>query len=384
MQVAGIKHLIKAALQDVAAVAPKSSGTSFLRTLVEAQSAAAQHTVASGETLSAICRDYLKESGASPSHRDIYAAVAKVASANGLRNPDVIRIGQRLDLSVLGASFRAAAPVTPTLSPSPSEAKAVSAAGIRPDPMAAVSQGPMEPLAPGCFPSQAALAALQPGFASLGLHEAPFAPPVPLEEATPFDGAPVLSEAAESLSGVGPLAAAGEGQSIIPASVALERVVKLMESLVEPHGKPEEGLAVNSPWSKVLGQPAHLASEFGIRCDPSTRRWVQHDGIDLATPRGTEVTPMEAGDVVYSGWQEGYGKTVIVRHDDGLETVYGHNSKLLVRTGERVSENTPLAEVGSTGRSTGPHLHFEVRRDGRAVDPIPYLASTSMDIAKAF
>ncbi|MDX9975591.1 MAG: M23 family metallopeptidase [FCB group bacterium] len=151
-----------------------------------------------------------------------------------------------------------------------------------------------------------------------------------------------------------------------------------MESLVEPLGFTKQASVGDSPWSQILGQPAHLTSEFGIRKDPFTRRWVQHEGLDLAAPEGTTVTPMRAGEVVYSGWQSGYGKMVIVRHDDGLETVYGHGSKLLVRAGERVTEDTPLAEVGSTGRSTGSHLHFEVRKDGSAVDPVPYLTAKGM------
>jgi len=77
--------------------------------------------------------------------------------------------------------------------------------------------------------------------------------------------------------------------------------------------------------------------------------------------------------VVFSGWKPGYGKTIIVRHDDGLETRYGHASKTLVKPGDRVDEGAEIALLGNTGRSTGPHLHFEVRRDGRSVDPLPYI-----------
>jgi murein DD-endopeptidase MepM/ murein hydrolase activator NlpD len=74
-----------------------------------------------------------------------------------------------------------------------------------------------------------------------------------------------------------------------------------------------------------------------------------------------------------------------VRHDDGLETVYGHNAQNLVKTGDRVEAQTVLAKVGSTGRSTGPHLHFEVRRNGTAIDPIPFLAPGPNEaLAKAY
>jgi murein DD-endopeptidase MepM/ murein hydrolase activator NlpD len=368
MQVNIINEAMRAASQNASVAAPaKPSGASFDKALDAAQAdSSTKHFVEIGENLSGICHDYLKSIGAGSNARDLQDAIAKVAAANGLQDPNRIQAGSELDLSVLGGAA-APAPATTVVAAVPAPVmrpKTPISTGIRPDPLAAVAQGPLEPLPAGITPSQAALATQ---FTALGLREAPVAPSVPLVAAK------LAEKAAEPLNGVGLLAVPGEGTSRIPAAAAIEKVVKMMESLVEPHKKPEEEIDGTSPWSQVLGGPAHLTSEFGIRRDPMTRRWVEHEGVDIAAPEGTTITPLRSGEVVYSGWQSGYGKMVVVRHDDGTETVYGHSSKLLVQTGQRVTEGTPLAEVGSTGRSTGPHLHFEVRKNGHAVDPIPYL-----------
>jgi len=98
-----------------------------------------------------------------------------------------------------------------------------------------------------------------------------------------------------------------------------------------------------------------------------------HDGIDIAAPHGTQVTAAADGEVVFVGVQSGYGKVVILRHDGGLVTVYAHNSQILVREGARVRQGEPVAKVGQTGRTTGPHLHFEVRQGVKPRDPLLYL-----------
>ncbi len=98
-----------------------------------------------------------------------------------------------------------------------------------------------------------------------------------------------------------------------------------------------------------------------------------HDGIDIAAPHGTPVTAAADGEVVFVGVQSGYGKVVILRHDGGLVTVYAHNSEILVREGARVRQGEPVARVGQTGRTTGPHLHFEVRQGVKPRDPLLYL-----------
>lgn len=98
-----------------------------------------------------------------------------------------------------------------------------------------------------------------------------------------------------------------------------------------------------------------------------------HDGIDIAAPEGTPVRAVESGEVIYSDQLHGYGNLVIVRHAGSLVTVYAHNRENDVREGQSVSLGDKIAEVGSTGNATAPHLHFEVRRDNVAEDPLNYL-----------
>jgi murein DD-endopeptidase MepM/ murein hydrolase activator NlpD len=98
-----------------------------------------------------------------------------------------------------------------------------------------------------------------------------------------------------------------------------------------------------------------------------------HDGVDLAAPLGTPIQTAAAGTVLYAGEQKGYGLIAIVEHPDGLVTLYAHNRDLRVKTGQRVRDGQVIATVGESGRTSGPHLHFEVRSDGRPVDPLLYL-----------
>lgn len=98
-----------------------------------------------------------------------------------------------------------------------------------------------------------------------------------------------------------------------------------------------------------------------------------HSGIDIAVPYGTAVKASDGGKVTYSGWMSGYGYLVIITHDNGVKTYYGHNSSLCVSVGERVYQGQTIAKAGSTGRSTGNHCHFEVRVNGSAINPYNYL-----------
>jgi murein DD-endopeptidase MepM/ murein hydrolase activator NlpD len=110
-----------------------------------------------------------------------------------------------------------------------------------------------------------------------------------------------------------------------------------------------------------------LYGRYGVRAG---RR---HDGIDIAAPEGTVVGAAAAGTVIYAGEQSGYGHIVILKHDAGLVTLYAHNARVLVREGARVKRGDPIARVGQTGRTTGPHLHFEVRDGTRPRNPLLYL-----------
>jgi murein DD-endopeptidase MepM/ murein hydrolase activator NlpD len=94
-----------------------------------------------------------------------------------------------------------------------------------------------------------------------------------------------------------------------------------------------------------------------------------HHGIDIAAPEGTSIHPVRGGEVTFSGSQQGYGNVVVVDHGDGSVTKYAHNRANRVAAGDRVETDTVIAEVGSTGRSTGPHLHFEARYEGKKIHP---------------
>ncbi|RCX19038.1 septal ring factor EnvC (AmiA/AmiB activator) [Fontibacillus phaseoli] len=120
---------------------------------------------------------------------------------------------------------------------------------------------------------------------------------------------------------------------------------------------------------------ARLSSGYGSRIHPITGKKKTHTGIDLAAPQGTDIHAAEGGVVIVAEWWSGYGNTVIIDHGDNVWTLYGHirNGGIKVEKGQKVKKGEKIAEVGSTGNSTGPHCHFEVRIDGKPVDPMPYL-----------
>lgn len=117
-----------------------------------------------------------------------------------------------------------------------------------------------------------------------------------------------------------------------------------------------------------------ITSGFGNRYDPFTRRRARHTGIDIAAPRGTPILASAGGRVRFAGYRAAYGNTVEIDHGNGLVTRYAHAARVLVRPGQVVLPRQPLALVGSTGRSTGPHLHFEVLRRGVYLEPRRFLA----------
>jgi len=114
-------------------------------------------------------------------------------------------------------------------------------------------------------------------------------------------------------------------------------------------------------------QQGVVSSGFGIR------NGAMHSGVDIAAPVGTPVLAADGGLVIFSGTLHGYGNTVIIRHDDEYATVYGHNARNLVSEGARVTRGQEIGEIGRSGRTTGANLHFEVRRDNIAENPLAYL-----------
>lgn len=110
-----------------------------------------------------------------------------------------------------------------------------------------------------------------------------------------------------------------------------------------------------------------VTSSYGMR------KGRKHKGIDIAASRGTRIVASQSGTVVYAGTLRGYGKVIIIDHNNGYSTVYAHNSSNLVKVDAQVRQGQVISRVGSTGRSTGPHLHFEVRKEYQAVNPLNYL-----------
>jgi murein DD-endopeptidase MepM/ murein hydrolase activator NlpD len=113
----------------------------------------------------------------------------------------------------------------------------------------------------------------------------------------------------------------------------------------------------------------NISSSFGPRRDPSTHRLSMHRGVDIVAPDGSPIKAAASGRVVFSGFLGSYGNAMIVEHQDGYRTLYGHASANLVQLGESVEEGQTIGLVGNTGRSAGPHLHFELQKDGIRVDP---------------
>jgi murein DD-endopeptidase MepM/ murein hydrolase activator NlpD len=116
--------------------------------------------------------------------------------------------------------------------------------------------------------------------------------------------------------------------------------------------------------------PYRISSGYGSRYHPILKRKRMHDGYDIAKPFGSPVYAAKSGVIADARWAEGYGQLITIKHTDGWETRYGHLSKILVKIGQKVQRGTLIGKVGSTGLSTGPHLHFEVRnKDGKPVNP---------------
>ena len=116
-----------------------------------------------------------------------------------------------------------------------------------------------------------------------------------------------------------------------------------------------------------------ISSPYGNRIHPILKTNRFHSGIDIPAPTGTNIVAAAAGRVAFAGTQGGYGRTIILDHGGGIMTLYAHNSQLMVSEGAQVTQGSVIAKAGSTGMSTGPHLHFEVRENGKYVDPMPWL-----------
>jgi murein DD-endopeptidase MepM/ murein hydrolase activator NlpD len=185
-------------------------------------------------------------------------------------------------------------------------------------------------------------------------------------DAEPAVGGPGSAEATESVSYPDFLSILDELSAGINDR---EQKLSVLESLlmsrslserVKPSGRP-----VEDGW---------LSSRYGKRNDPFTGKQEFHKGVDFAGKKGAEVVVVGDGVVTWAGERSGYGNLIEVSHGDGYVTRYGHNQKHLVKVGDTVRKGQQIALMGSTGRSTGPHVHFEVMRDGKTVNPAKYIA----------
>jgi murein DD-endopeptidase MepM/ murein hydrolase activator NlpD len=142
------------------------------------------------------------------------------------------------------------------------------------------------------------------------------------------------------------------------------------------HLTKEKASRVNDQGSQSrLPVDGRISSHYGWREDPFSGQEKFHAGIDIATPSGQEVYPVSKGLVIFSGLTNGYGNTVVIDHEDGFVSKYGHNLTNLVSVGDAVNPDQAIALTGNTGRSTGPHLHFEVQYKGKSVNPLKWVRS---------
>ncbi len=179
-----------------------------------------------------------------------------------------------------------------------------------------------------------------------------------------------------------------EGGPYIPAAqqdVSLETMNRQLDGLSLSMDDRNDKLAAletllmqdrSTKWLIPSSMPVKTtwySSNFGMRIDPFTGKQAMHEGVDFVVPLGTPVFASAGGVVVYAGDNSGFGNLVEIDHGNGVLTRYGHNSKLLVKVGQIVRRGQKIALSGSTGRSTGPHLHFEVRYKGVAQNPVRFL-----------
>lgn len=151
-----------------------------------------------------------------------------------------------------------------------------------------------------------------------------------------------------------------------------ERQLGILETLLVDRKMQSEAFIAGRPVNK-----GWMSSRYGKRVDPINGKLAWHKGVDFAGKMGSDVVTVASGVVVYAGKRAGYGEMVEINHGAGYTTRYGHHKDLLVKVGDVVKKGQAIGLMGSSGRSTGPHVHFEVFKNGRVVDPASYIHRTS-------
>jgi len=154
---------------------------------------------------------------------------------------------------------------------------------------------------------------------------------------------------------------------LLEVSANLTARIRQLEQELKAKGK-----LVGNSSGFVWPTEGPVTSPFGMRMHPILHTMRMHTGIDIGAPYGQAIVAVQDGVVLQAGWIKGYGQTVIISHGNGITTLYAHQSAILVSEGQQVSQGSTIGRVGSTGLSTGPHLHFEVRKDGEPQDPMKW------------
>lgn len=157
------------------------------------------------------------------------------------------------------------------------------------------------------------------------------------------------------------------------AYAELEQTSREIERMIQQSQNPASRGQVRASGAMMWPFSGAITSPFGPRTHPIFGSQGFHTGIDLGADYGDPIVAADTGVVIHADWLGGYGKAVIINHGNGLQTLYAHNSELLVSEGQTVRKGQTITRAGSTGYSTGPHLHFEVRRNGSPTDPMGYL-----------
>ncbi|MCM0000667.1 MAG: M23 family metallopeptidase [Erythrobacter sp.] len=173
-------------------------------------------------------------------------------------------------------------------------------------------------------------------------------------------------------------------KSLFASWTAIERTSPTIGTVEAPaaYSSPVPTRGISVP-SRMPLEGAALTSSFGMRTHPVLGGRRQHHGIDLAAPTGTPVYATADGIVSRADWYSSYGLYISLEHGASMQTRYAHLSRLAVASGDSVKKGDLIGYVGSTGRSTGPHLHYEVRVEGLAVNPIPYMVESEAQLAYA-
>ena len=186
----------------------------------------------------------------------------------------------------------------------------------------------------------------------------------------------IIEQVRRGYSGQGgpltPIVFSTSGEDPSPDEIRANRLLEQMDRL-----NLYRIAAERAPFAMPVKSAFRYTSGYGYRRDPKTGGRRMHNGTDFASGHGTDIYATADGVVTHAGWQSGYGKLIRIQHDFGIETLYAHNSNIRVKKGQRVSRGQHIADMGSTGRSTGTHLHYEVRVGGKPVNPMIYIKAAN-------